>query len=86
MILSPSLVLDFRYGIARINTTSYSGFLDHPFDYSQFGISPDLQAINPFPNGPPDVTVGGRYATFRREPPAGPIRISTKPIITWSAA
>jgi len=64
IVLSNSLVLDIRYGIARLNTEILSGHLDRPFDYSQFGISPELQAINPYPQGPPNITVGGRYTAL----------------------
>jgi len=49
--LSPTLVADIRYGFNRINANNLQN-VNPSFDYSSFGISPALQAINPAPGAP----------------------------------
>ena len=67
VVLSPSLVLDVRYGITRTNSTNgypYPG----TFDYNQFGIPPEIQAINPDPGFAPNASWGG-WSALRGAPP-----------------
>lgn len=58
VILSPSLVLDMRYGVTRIVTRNEADTFDN-FDYNQFGLPAALQAINHAPGSPPDFTGTG---------------------------
>ena len=46
--LSPTLLLDIRYGVNRINNDSVSGE-NSSFDYSSYGMPKSVQAIIPFP-------------------------------------
>ncbi len=68
VILSPTLILDFRYGVARvrgINELERSG----NFDYDQFGIPKEIQAINPVPGGPPRSNWGGNWSPLQSSGP-----------------
>ncbi|MGH9963012.1 MAG: hypothetical protein ACREBC_38835, partial [Pyrinomonadaceae bacterium] len=49
---SPTLVLDLRYGINRVNANNEAGVFDN-FDYDQFGIPKQIQAINALPGVAP---------------------------------
>ncbi len=46
-VLSPTLVIDLRYGIARVNTQDASDIVGKDFDYSSLGISAIDQEYNP---------------------------------------
>jgi hypothetical protein len=64
IVLSPALVLDIRYGITR--THSVNTYSTYPnFDYNQFGISPEVQAINPIPGAPPYADWDGPWTSLR---------------------
>jgi hypothetical protein len=52
VVLSPTLVLDVRYGITRVNSTNQMAQYNN-FDYDQFGIPKEIQAINTVPGAPP---------------------------------
>ena len=57
IVLTPSMVMDIRYGINRINSNNEAqSFPD--FDYNQAGIPKDIQAINAVPGAPPEVAIG----------------------------
>ena len=47
-VISPTLVMDVRYGINRIQTNSEAEIFRN-FDYDQFGIPKDILAINALP-------------------------------------
>lgn len=50
-VISPTVFVDARYGITRINTRNEADTFDN-FDYSQFGITPAMQAFNHCPGCP----------------------------------
>ncbi|MCI0623696.1 MAG: TonB-dependent receptor, partial [Acidobacteria bacterium] len=52
VVFSPTLVLDLRYGINRVNANNEAGVFDN-FDYDQFGIPKEIQAINALPGVAP---------------------------------
>jgi hypothetical protein len=63
VVLSPRFVLDIRYGITR--TVSLNVMPSQPnFDYSQFGIPAEIQAINPVPGHPPNDYFGGTTSNW----------------------
>jgi hypothetical protein len=57
-ILSPTLVLDLRYSVSRVDTQDNSDLVPSNFDYSSLGISAIDQANNPL-NVVPSFTVSG---------------------------
>ena len=58
VLLSPTLVVDLRYSIARIDTQDNSDIVPNNFDYSSLGISAIDQANNPL-QVIPSFSVGG---------------------------
>ena len=63
VVLSPTLVLDVRYGITRTKTVNEFPVSSN-LDYSQFGISPQIAAINPIPGRPPVGDWGGGWTAI----------------------
>ncbi len=64
VVLSPTLVLDVRYGITRTKTINEYPVSSN-LDYSQFGISPQIAAINPIPGRPPVGDWGGGWTAIQ---------------------
>ena len=58
IVVSPTLVVDLRYGITRIHTENVSG-LNSSFDYSAYGMPANLQTIVPYPGVAPELQPGG---------------------------
>jgi len=61
VILSPSLVLDVRYGANRINMIEEGGSTSGFSDYNGWGVPSNIQAIMPDYGGTPDVLPGGNW-------------------------
>jgi Carboxypeptidase regulatory-like domain len=57
IVLSPTLILDARIGVNRIVSDNEADVFDD-YDYNQFGIPSQIQAINIIPGAPPAVPVG----------------------------
>ncbi|MGH9371894.1 MAG: TonB-dependent receptor, partial [Vicinamibacterales bacterium] len=55
IVLSPTVVVDVRYGVSRINTRSFSGDKDAFTDYDSFGVPSNLQPYMLFPGIAPNV-------------------------------
>jgi len=62
-ILSPTLVLDVRYGLNRINTQNTADTFDN-FDYAAIGIPKSLLPLNGALGAAPDFTGLGRYSNL----------------------
>ncbi|MGE5645806.1 MAG: carboxypeptidase regulatory-like domain-containing protein [Acidobacteriota bacterium] len=60
IVLSPSLVMDIRYGVTRVASLSKSGDVD--VNYDEFGIPAAIQAIMPSHNQAPDFCAGSRFS------------------------
>jgi outer membrane receptor protein involved in Fe transport len=56
VVLSPTLILDARIGVNRIKSDNEADIIDG-YDYGQFGIPAQIQAINILPGAPPAVPV-----------------------------
>lgn len=56
VVLSPTLVLDMRYGITRTHTKNYGGLASGFSQYSAFGIASATQALFANPGAAPVVT------------------------------
>jgi hypothetical protein len=56
--LSPSLVLDVRLGVNRIKSDNEADVFED-YDYNQFGIPKEIQALNAIPGAPPAFSPGG---------------------------
>jgi hypothetical protein len=61
IVLNPSTIVDFRAGLNRINTRNQIDTFED-FDYSRFGIEPELTAVNPVPGAPPEFQPGGNLS------------------------
>jgi hypothetical protein len=59
VVISPTLVLDVRYGLSRINTKNLSGNKTGFDDYSLFGVPANLQPLILFPGTAPNVNPNG---------------------------
>jgi trimeric autotransporter adhesin len=55
--IKPSLVLDVRLGINRIQSDNEADVFEN-FDYAKYGISPELQTLNVVPGAPPSFSPG----------------------------
>jgi hypothetical protein len=55
IVVSPTVVVDVRYGVSRINTRSFSGDKDDFSDYDAFGVPSNLQPYFLFPGIAPNV-------------------------------
>ena len=60
IVLSPTLVMDLRYGLTRVESLSQSG--DVKVNYSDFGIPGSIQAIMPSHTQAPDFCAGSRFS------------------------
>jgi trimeric autotransporter adhesin len=60
IVLSPTLVMDVRYGVTRVSSLSQSG--DASVNYSDLGIPAAIQAIMPSNTQAPDFCAGSRYS------------------------
>jgi hypothetical protein len=65
VVLSPSTVMDIRYGINRIQSNNQAEIFPN-FDYSQFGIPKDIQAINAVPGAAPEFYPGGNFSNLNQ--------------------
>ena len=63
IVLSPTLVVDVRYGLSRINTKNLSGDKTGFDDYDSFGVPRNLQPLMLFPGVAPNVNPNGDAAT-----------------------
>jgi trimeric autotransporter adhesin len=59
VVLGPSLLLDVRYGVSRINTKNLAGDKEGFSDYDRFGVPANLQATMLFPGAAPVVNPNG---------------------------
>ncbi len=59
VVLSPTLVLDVRYGLSRINTKNLAGNKTGFDDYASFGVPSNLQPLILFPGNAPNVNPNG---------------------------
>src|SRR6185503_8249668 len=64
VVLRPTLILDFRYGVARAGGIDQNEAVPN-FNYDQFGIPKAIQAINPVPGGPPESGWGGNWSPLQ---------------------
>jgi hypothetical protein len=58
-VLSPTTIVDIRYGISRINTKDFSGDKTGFDDYSQFGVPANLVPLILFPGASPNISPNG---------------------------
>ena len=65
VVLSPTLVLDLRYGLTRINTTNEANLFPN-FDYGALGIPAAIQAINAVPGAAPEVRFGLPWSSLNQ--------------------
>ena len=80
VVLTPSLVLDVRYGITRIRMDNESGMNDS-FPYDDYGIPKKVQAFMAIGNGyQPDIPLGEYMALGRA---AGSTRMSARLTTSW---
>ncbi|MCI0625335.1 MAG: TonB-dependent receptor [Acidobacteria bacterium] len=63
--LTPSFALEVRYGVTRINANNEADVFPD-FNYSQFGISNELQALNAIPGAPPDFEPGSGLSALNQ--------------------
>jgi hypothetical protein len=59
IVVSPTVVVDLRYGISRISTKNLSGNKEGFTDYSSFGVPANLQPLILFPGVAPNVNPNG---------------------------
>ena len=59
VVLGPTLLLDVRYGVSRINTKNLSGDKTGFDDYDSFGVPENLQPFILFPGTAPNVNPNG---------------------------
>ena len=59
IVVSPSVVVDLRYGVSRINTKNLSGNKEGFNDYDAFGVPKNVQGIMLFPGVAPNVNPNG---------------------------
>ena len=59
--LSPTLVLDVRYGITRVHNDSISG-VNSAFDYASFGMPSEVLPVVPLPGAALDILFPGHYS------------------------
>jgi hypothetical protein len=59
VVLGPSLLLDVRYGVSRVNTKNLAGDKDGFSEYDRFGVPANLQAMMLFPGAAPIVNPNG---------------------------
>ena len=59
IVVSPTLVVDVRYGVSRINTKNLSGNKEGFDDYQGFGTPANVQAIMALPGSAPVVNPNG---------------------------
>ncbi len=59
VVLGPSLLLDVRYGVARVNTKNLAGDKEGFSEYDRFGVPANLQALMLFPGAAPIVNPNG---------------------------
>jgi hypothetical protein len=59
IVVSPTVVVDVRYGLSRINTKNLSGNKDGFDDYQGFGTPTNVQAIMALPGAAPVVSPNG---------------------------
>jgi len=57
-VLTPSLIIDARIGVNRIKADNEADAFDN-YDYDQFGIPKEIQALNATPGAPPAISLGG---------------------------
>jgi hypothetical protein len=60
--MSPTVLLDVRYGINRQNNVEGYGPKSKPFDLSGWNVNPAITAIAPDPTEPPDFCPSGRFS------------------------
>jgi hypothetical protein len=65
IVLSPTLVLDLRYGINRINANNEAQVFPD-FDYASFGIPAAVQAINAVPGAPLEFSPGNNLSPLNQ--------------------
>ncbi len=65
-IFNPRLIADVRYGLTRIFTVNKAYPGTEPFDYDQFGIPKNIQAIIAVPSAAPEFGAGGNLAPLSR--------------------
>jgi carboxypeptidase family protein/TonB-dependent receptor-like protein len=65
IVLSPTLVLDVRYGINRINANNEARIFPD-FDYGSFGIPASVQAINAVPGAPLEFSPGNNLSALNQ--------------------
>lgn len=65
VVLSPTLVLDVRYGVNRINANNEAQVFPD-FDYSAFGIPQELQVLNAVPGAPIEFAPGGNLSPLNQ--------------------
>ena len=65
LALTPTLILDMRYGINRINANNEAAVFPD-FDYVQFGIPRDLVGINAVPGAPIEFGPGNNLSPLNR--------------------
>jgi hypothetical protein len=68
VVLSPTLVLDLRYGITRMNTVNQLPVTPN-LDYNQFGIPRQIEAISVNPGTPPWDGWGGPWSLLQIQSP-----------------
>jgi Carboxypeptidase regulatory-like domain len=59
IVVSPTVVVDVRYGVSRINTKNLSGNKEGFTDYAAFGVPANVQDIMALPGSAPVVTPNG---------------------------
>jgi trimeric autotransporter adhesin len=59
IVVSPTVVVDVRYGYSRIDTKAFSGNKEGFDDYSIFGIPANVQALMLLPGAAPNVNPNG---------------------------
>jgi Carboxypeptidase regulatory-like domain len=59
VVLSPTLVVDMRYGMTHIDTKSFTGDKTGFTDFDAFGVPRNLQALMAFPEAAPVVNPNG---------------------------
>jgi hypothetical protein len=63
VVLSPTLVLDVRYGVNRIHNNSLSGF-NETFDYDAYGVPANVQQAMPYPGSALEIMFPERYSNL----------------------
>jgi outer membrane receptor protein involved in Fe transport len=63
LALSPSLILDVRLGVNRIKADNEADAFDD-YNYDQFGIPKEIQAINAIPGAPPQFAPSGTVSNL----------------------